>query len=369
MNDDREDDDEVTRVLLVDDEVRVLEGLERQLTLDFDVRTAQSGFEALRILRDEGPFDVVVSDMRMPRMTGAVFFGRARELWPDVTRVLLTGYADAADAADAINRGAIFRYLNKPCDSDLLVETIEAAAVHTATYRAERSLLQDTLRGMVDLLSELLSFVDPDSFRGVPRVRQLASDMARELEFGDSWQLEIAAAIYPAGRILLGVTQDEAKPWLRAAELIQKIPRLDGVQRVLQAVPPGADPPEDGIELLSSHILRACVALERDERRLGDLDAAIAAGEEHMPRRIAEAARQVVVRRVGYHAVELPTPSLQADMILEQDVCAPSGAVLAARGQRITPLMAQRLAELSRGGQVPPAIRVLVPSDEQERAS
>lgn len=109
-------------VLCVDDEPNILSALRRLLRpAGYRVLVADGGAAALEIMASE-PVDMVVSDMRMPHMTGAEFLGLVKDRWPDAVRVLLTGYADMASTVDAINRGEIYRYVTKPwVDSDLLL--------------------------------------------------------------------------------------------------------------------------------------------------------------------------------------------------------------------------------------------------------
>ena len=110
------------RILFVDDEENVLRSLKRFfMSEDYEVYTASSGSEGLVILQDiEVP--VIVSDQRMPLMTGAEFLAKSKELSPDSVRIILTGYADIEAAIGAINRGGAYRYVSKPWnDSDLLL--------------------------------------------------------------------------------------------------------------------------------------------------------------------------------------------------------------------------------------------------------
>ena len=89
------------KILCVDDEVRVVEGLQLTLGRRFDVRTATSGADGLELLRREPDVVVIISDMRMPQMDGTSFLAKAKELVPDATRMLLTGQADL-DSAIAV---------------------------------------------------------------------------------------------------------------------------------------------------------------------------------------------------------------------------------------------------------------------------
>ncbi|WP_367190446.1 HD domain-containing phosphohydrolase [Burkholderia sp. Ed8] len=114
-------------ILLVDDEPNVLSALRRVLRpTGYDVLTADSGEAALAILAST-EIDLIVSDMRMPHMSGAEFLARARALHPDTMRILLTGYAEIASVVQAVNEGGVYRYLNKPWDDHDLLLTIEQA--------------------------------------------------------------------------------------------------------------------------------------------------------------------------------------------------------------------------------------------------
>lgn len=119
------------KLLLVDDEERILRSLGLLLRLQYQVLTTTDGREALQILRRE-KIHVLVSDQRMPIMTGTELLRQAREISPDTVRILLTGYADADAAVDAVNDGEIFRYINKPWGPKELRDTV-AEAVDIAT--------------------------------------------------------------------------------------------------------------------------------------------------------------------------------------------------------------------------------------------
>ena len=109
-------------VLCVDDEPNILSALRRLLRPSgYRVLVAEGGAEGLELMATE-QVDLVISDMRMPNMDGAAFLAAVKAGWPDVVRILLTGYADMASTIDAINRGEIFRYVTKPwVDSDMLL--------------------------------------------------------------------------------------------------------------------------------------------------------------------------------------------------------------------------------------------------------
>ncbi len=142
-------DDPRPRILCVDDEPSVLDGLRRTLRSVFIVETAIGGRLGLEILRAKGPFVVVTSDLRMPLMNGVEFLSRAREIAPDTVRVLLTGQGDMEAAIGAVNEGNIFRFLTKPCPTGTLVRSLMACAEQYRLLTAEKVLLEQTLRGSI----------------------------------------------------------------------------------------------------------------------------------------------------------------------------------------------------------------------------
>lgn len=106
-------------VLFVDDEENILRTIKR-LFMDepFDILTADSGLSGLDLLKRRPDVSVIVSDLRMPGMSGAEFLEKARDIVPDAVRIVLTGYADVTSAVDAINKGGAYRYIGKPWNDD-----------------------------------------------------------------------------------------------------------------------------------------------------------------------------------------------------------------------------------------------------------
>ena len=114
-------------VLLVDDEENILSALKRLLRRDgYRILTAGGGAQGLELLASE-PVDVIISDQRMPQMTGVEFLRQVKALYPDTVRMVLSGYTDLNTVTDAINRGAIYRFLTKPWNDDELREHIRQA--------------------------------------------------------------------------------------------------------------------------------------------------------------------------------------------------------------------------------------------------
>ncbi|GAB4256913.1 MAG: hypothetical protein Kow0092_03360 [Deferrisomatales bacterium] len=131
-----------TRVLFVDDEENILKALRRLFRRDpWEQRFASSGREALDLMEAEGPFDVVVTDQRMPGMTGVELLTEVRARAPRAVRIILSGYTEVQSILDAINRGAIYKFLTKPWDDHTLREVVEEA-VESVELRRENERLQ-----------------------------------------------------------------------------------------------------------------------------------------------------------------------------------------------------------------------------------
>lgn len=114
-------------LLLVDDEENIASALTRLLRRDgYSILRANGGLKGLEILA-QNPVGVIISDQRMPGMTGTEFLSKVRELYPDTIRIVLSGYTDLNSVTDAINRGAIYKFLTKPWEDDLLRAHVEEA--------------------------------------------------------------------------------------------------------------------------------------------------------------------------------------------------------------------------------------------------
>ncbi len=127
-------------LLLVDDEDNILSSLKRLLRLDgYNIVTASSGAQGLQRMA-EHPVDVILSDQRMPGMTGVEFLRRAKTLYPDTVRMVLSGYTELQSITDAVNEGAIYKFLTKPWDDERLRSHIEEAFRHKEMVDENRRL-------------------------------------------------------------------------------------------------------------------------------------------------------------------------------------------------------------------------------------
>jgi PleD family two-component response regulator len=170
---------ERAKILCVDDEVEVLRGLALHLGRRYQVLTATSGNAALKLLEQDPSVEVIISDMRMPGLSGSEFLSRSRAWAPDAQRILLTGQTDLASAIAAINDGQIFRFLSKPCPAAELISTIEAALEryraraleHTTVRRKlqQQQLQVDPLTGLASRL-QLMAVLEAAAFEATEAV-------------------------------------------------------------------------------------------------------------------------------------------------------------------------------------------------------
>jgi len=135
---------QLINVLYVDDEQNNLLSFKAAFRREFNVYTAISGHEALEIVKNED-IDIIITDQRMPNMTGVEFLQHVIPIAPNPIRILLTGYSDINAVVDAINKGEVYRYLTKPWDNEFLKTTIRQAH-EVFMLRKENERLIDELK-------------------------------------------------------------------------------------------------------------------------------------------------------------------------------------------------------------------------------
>jgi response regulator RpfG family c-di-GMP phosphodiesterase len=374
------------RILCVDDEPRILEGLSLHLRRQYEVETATGGMAALHLVRRGGGFAAIISDMRMPGMDGAVFLASCRKFSPDTVRILLTGQADLDSAIAAVNEGQIFRFLTKPCPPADLLAAVGAAVEQHRLISAERVLLEETLHGSIKTLVDVLALANPVSFGRATRIKQHVSDLADKLEIRERWQMEVAAMLSQLSCIVLPAEvaeklyygwplspQEEAMVARLPAvteQLLGNIPRLEVVRGILASHlrprrPAAAT--EDGEKQLvdrGGEMLRiasdfdaleargnsAALALSTMQGREGDYDPHLldAFRELRGPDGPSDEVR------------ELPLSELRVGMVLAEDLKM-GHMLLVARGCEVTQSFVERVRNFGPGIMKEP-LRVIIPA-------
>lgn len=350
------------RVLIVDDEPHVLAALRRQFRDRFAVDTAAGAREALAKIAEHEAYSVVVSDYEMPQGDGAQFLAAVQEDAPDTTRILLTGQADLSGVAAAVNEGGIFRFLLKPAPPEAVVAALDAGVEQYRLVRAERELLDQTLRGSVRALIDLLALANPSVFARAVRLRELLRSVLRAAGLPFDWHLELAVMFSQVGAITLPPTvlehletgqldseelvMVERMPRL-ANELLRKIPRLELVS---EAIRRQDDDPGDPDMPLGARTLRVVHDFDLLERRCGSAQRALDVMKERVGRyddRLLEGLAGAVLELGGRAPVDMPLAGLIAGMVVAEDVTTTSGLRLVSRGHEVDEHLITRLQNFS----------------------
>jgi len=361
---------DLPRVLCVDDEENILKAIKRSLRKHFDITTANSGKEGLEILSKEAPFAVIVSDMKMPEMTGAVFLRHVRAEWPDTVRVLLTGFADIASVTSAVNEGYIYRFLTKPCSAQVLAGTIEDAIRQHTLLTAERTLLEKTRKGSIKALTDILAIASPSAFGRATRICKLATMMAQTVGMEEIWQVEVAAMFCQVGSITLPagtalklyenqpLTPQEDAMVARIPQMsrsiLANIPRLESVLDIMLYMGKNFDGtglPDNhlaGEEIpLGSRILKLAEAAEK-RQSMGENPARVFDYVRTQKGQFDPALLKIFheLTASGDYLDEvrgLNVHELRTGMILTEDVRSTSGVLLVACGQEVTVSLLERI--------------------------
>ncbi len=196
------------KILVVDDEPANTRMLERIFRDTYEVITAQSGEEGLESLNIHD-IALIISDQRMPGMTGVEFLKRSAEVRPNCVRIILTGYTDAADLVEALNSGVVYKYVTKPwVNSDLLL-TVKRGLAHHETIKAQHLLHLENMRlhgrvtsledGIIKLSAELLAFKNEEWSERAVRIRHLAGLLGKTLNLDNSSLVTLGQAAYLHG--------------------------------------------------------------------------------------------------------------------------------------------------------------------------
>lgn len=349
--------------------------LGRFLEGNYDVDVAATVDEALTLLHPANPHAVVISDQRMPMMTGVEFLASCARRSPLTVRILMTGDSNRLTPIDAINRGHVYHFLNKPIDPSTLLATLDTAVRQHELLMAEHRVLDSTLRSCVNMLLEVISAADPATFELSQRLCRTVQVFAKAMHLPNFWELEMAAALARLGTSTLPrsvlakiAAMDPLTPIEQAvldrvpevgSNLLRSVPRLETVADAVlyqanafegpgtPAAPATRDRIPLGGRILKIFFERAL--LERDgiaradarrvmEGRTGAYDPTLlAASFECFPHYILSGESASAEIRLVRGA------ELEAGHMLVADIATHDGALLVAAGTRLSALMIERI--------------------------
>ncbi|HUO13543.1 MAG TPA: HD domain-containing phosphohydrolase [Verrucomicrobiae bacterium] len=379
------------RILLVDDDSNVLDGYRRSLSREFLLETAIGSDQALALIEKNGPYAVIVSDMRMPGMNGIQLLSAVKTTSPDTIRIILTGNADLETAIDAINEGSIFRLLIKPCNREVMAKTLTAALMQYRLITAEKELLELTLSGSIQVLTEVLSLVNPAAFGRAERARRYIRHVVKTMNLGNPWQYEVAAMLSQLGCVTLAPetieaiykgealtpteqTQYAAHPSV-AYDLLSKIPRLEPIAWMIEHQN-GPIPPEGGPEQADirrgAEILRLILVYEDLIHKGLSRNETVHRLTRLNPKFSPEFFNALVA--LDPHAEEQETRNCRIEelapgMIIQQEIRAVDGTLIISKGQEVTPTVIFKLKNLQARRAISGSLIVSVPTTKLSTAA
>jgi response regulator RpfG family c-di-GMP phosphodiesterase len=374
------------RVLFVDDEPKILEGIERTFRKQVELQTASSGAEALRLIGESGPFAVVISDMRMPAMNGAQFLAKVREQEPDTVRMILSGHADLEATIAAVNEGHIYRFLTKPCPTERLLAAVEDGLNQHRLLTAEKVLLEQTLSGAVKMLIEILGMLSPAASSRAARLQRYTIELSEALGLASHWEWGLAAFVSQIGCVALPkevlfkveacqTLSDEEKGLYEshpevASRLLAAIPRLEDVAAIVTAQfrsLNNSDLPDDlrqwDIRKAGELLLRAAIEYDRLVSRGASRESAINAlrrSTVRFPSTVLKALGRLSTAAKGTMVRQVRLADLTVGMTLDEDLVSPKGIRLVPSGAEVTTTLMIRLTSIAGGVGIAEPFRVRV---------
>jgi len=372
------------KILFVDDEPNVLQSIKRNLRKRYELDTAESGKEALKRMDTDGPYAVIVSDMQMPKMNGAELLSAIKENYPATVRIMLTGNADQQTAIDAVNHGDILRFLNKPSSADEIAAAVDAGLTQHKLIMAEKELLEETVRGSVRALSEVMALTNPEVFGRCTRLKTRMNQVAMAMELENLWELEATALLSQIGCVSLQpalvrkkiegakLSPDEhiefATHTAAGAELLGSIPRMEGIAesiRYQEKYMDGSGSPNDSVMgddiPVGARILRAILDIDLYESSGKSTVEAIDEIKKHPARyhdAVITALEDVTKTDKQWDSLTVKISALKDDMLLAADLNTSTGTLLVAKGQQTTRSVRRHLANYQEKGLIGDEIEV-----------
>ena len=372
------------RILLVDDDSNVLDGYRRSLSREFLLETALGPEQAVPLIEKNGPYAVIVSDMRMPGMNGIELLSSVKTSSPDTIRVILTGNADLETAINAINEGSIFRFLIKPCAREVMAKTLTAALMQYRLVTAEKDLLEQTLRGSIHVLTEVLSLVNPAAFGRAERARRYIRHVVKAMKLGNPWQYEVAAMLSQLGCVTLApqtieavykgetLTPNEQAQYAAhpsvAYDLLSKIPRLEPIAWMIEHQN-GPVPTEGGPEKADirrgAEILRLILAYEDSIHKGASRSETVhrlARVNPNFSPAFFEALVSLDPHAEEEQVKQCRVEELAPGMIIQQEIRGVDGSLIISQGQEVTSTVISKLKNLQARAAISGAITVSLPA-------
>ena len=350
------------KVLFIDDDVNILQAFKRSFRKKYNFMTAEDPEQAIYVIKEHGPFTVIVSDMKMPKLDGASFLGRLKTVCPNTVRIMLTGNSDLQTAVDAVNKGEVFRFHNKPCSFEELGVSIDAAIEQYYLHKGELDILENTVAGCLQLLADIVdasrSRLVDDEMLGMG-VRHICN----KLHVAFDWQMDVACSLMQIGAITLPSKLFDKNLDIKdlmpedidlifsvpsiSAGLIEHIPRLMPISNLLNHAHNGQDDIRSSILTIVYAALVPLGHMNQDDRwgyavgHYGDFDVSVVHAFEDWEQKH----NGIQIKFKEFSAM---IKDLQPGYILCGHVELEDGRILAASGTKLTPMLLKRIVNFSR---------------------
>lgn len=373
------------KILFVDDEINILRACRRSLRKTVPTDIAICAEEGLELIQKQGPYAVICSDMRMPGMNGADFLAEVKHRSPDSTRIMLTGNADVQTAMDAVNKGEVFAFLNKPCPPEELTSSILKGIEQYEKITAEKQLLQETLKGSVQVLSDILSLVNPAAFGRTNRLQETVKSLAKAMHVEYTWQMETAVLLSQIGCVILpdevinhvyegqALSEEERQLYLQhaclGADMLNHIPRLEEVVATIRYQEKcfnGKGFPKDGVVgtdiPIGARFLKVALDIDLYEMKGMTRHAAVLELFKRQQRYdpdVLERFLEYTQMREPINTKSVHIRNLRSGRVLATEVRTLDGVLLVARGTVANPTLIKRLTAYVQTGKIADEVTVL----------
>lgn len=373
-----------SKILFVDDDPNLLDGFKRTYRKQFEFDVALGGEEALKLIQSSGPYAVVLVDMNMPGMNGVELLERIRQTAPQTVRMMLTGNADQRTAADAVNRGAVSRFLNKPCPPDELVPALQEGLKTYERAQIEREVLETTLTGSVKVLASILGMLAPEALGRGQKIRRTMRIFSARLGMQSNWECDLAALLVnigyalvpPAvlGKIKLGLPLNDEQREIIARtpkighDLLIGIPRLSRVAKAIyyqNAHFDGSGYPGDGVAGKDLPVIGRILKILNDRLDLETAGVVKAEAFATMQQRdgvydpkLLEqcfvCCDSFVIDRVdkNWPVIPVAAQDLKQGDVMVSDILGKGGMPIVTAGSRLDPMIIERIRNFALIGEV-----------------
>lgn len=338
-------------ILFIDEDASVLERLPDALTKRIDCLFAPSYKKGYALLREKKQCCAVLIELGLNNEDGIAFLRRLRKDFPATVRMVLTARGDYATALDAVNKGEVFRFMEKRSTPEELTHVICEAIRHNENEADKQKAVRRALMGSIKALMDVLDLVNPEAVGVSRRIRERAIQAAKNLGVKSIWRMEMAILLSHVGCVALpnemlskadhgeDLTPEEQQIFSMHPEiafnLLSNIDRLAPMAEIIrqQLLPTSEKPP------LESRILKIVIAIDRLERRGADVQSALLA-LKNQPKEYDQA----IVKHMSTFMLapetgssrEVSVEDLKEGMVMARDLVNKDGAKLLLRGQRIS---------------------------------